>query len=242
MTNLALPDNQVHVYYAYLNQRASQLHQLAQTLSEDERVRAEQLHFEQDKNRFIARRGLLRTILGSYLDTEPGQLQFSYGRYGKPTLAKPFVSNFLHFNTSHSNGLALYAITVGRPLGIDLEYVRPIGEAEQIAERFFSARENAVLRTLPVGDKNQAFFYCWTRKEAYLKAIGDGLTRPLNQFSVLLDSWEPASPLSVSGDPKEVSGWTLQTLTPVPGYVAALAIEGHERRLMCRQWLESILF
>ncbi len=217
MTNLALPDNQVHVYYAYLNQRASQLRQLAQTLSEDERVRAEQLHFERDKSRFIARRGLLRTILGSYLGTEPGQLQFSYGRYGKPTLAKPFVSNSLHFNMSHSNGLALYAIIVGRPLGIDLEYVRPIGEAEQIAERFFSAQENAVLRTLPVGDKNQAFFYCWTRKEAYLKAIGDGLTRPSNQFSVLLDSWEPASPLSVTGDPKEVSGWTLQTLTPVPG-------------------------
>jgi 4'-phosphopantetheinyl transferase len=238
MTNLALPDNQVHVYYAYLNQRASQLHQLAQTLSEDERVRAEQLHFEQDKNRFIARRGLLRTILGSYLGTQPGQLQFSYGRYGKPTLAKPFVSNSLHFNMSHSNGLALYAITVGRPLGVDLEYVRPIGEAEQIAERFFSAQENAVFRTLPASDKNQAFFYCWTRKEAYLKAIGDGLTRPSNQFSVLLDSWEPASPLSVTGDPKEVSGWTLQTLTPVPDYVAALAVEGHERRLMCQQWLE----
>ncbi len=127
---------------------------------------------------------------------------------------------------------------MGRPLGIDLEYVRPIGEAEQIAERFFSAQENAVLRTLPASDKNQAFFYCWTRKEACLKAIGDGLTQPLNQFSVLLDSWEPASPLKVTGDPKEVSGWTLQTLTPVPGYVAALAIEGHERRLMCQQWLE----
>src|SRR5258708_38445897 len=157
MTNLALPDNQVHVYYAYLNQRASQLRQLAQTLSEDERVRAEQLHFERDKSRFIARRGLLRTILGSYLGTEPGQLQFSYGRYGKPTLAKPFVSNSLHFNMSHSNGLALYAIIVGMPLGIDLEYVRPIGEAEQIAAHFFSPPAKALLRTLPVAAMKQSF-------------------------------------------------------------------------------------
>jgi 4'-phosphopantetheinyl transferase len=148
------------------------------------------------------------------------------------------VSDELRFNVSHSHGLALYAVTRRRKIGIDIERVRPISGPEQLAARFFSAGENAELCALPEHVKHEAFFNCWTRKEAYVKARGEGLSLPLNQFDVSLNPGEPARLLRVERDPQEAARWSLQGLTPAPGYVAALAVEGHGWRLACWEWRE----
>ena len=204
-----------------------------ETLSADERVRAERFYFERDRKRFIVGRGLLRTILGRYLDIKPSRLQFCYQSHGKPVLAE-FGAGKLHFNLSHSQGLALYAVTREQEIGIDIEHVRHIPEADEIVKRFFSARENAVFKALPANQKPQAFFNCWTRKEAYLKAIGDGLACPLDRVEVSLTPGEPAR-LSSIADPS-LDHWTLQELTPACSYVGALAVQGQNWSLSCWQW------
>ena len=229
--HLTLLSNDVHVWRATLEKPALRVQQLAQTLSSEERMRAKQFHFEQDRKRFIVGRGILRTIIGLYLGTEPSRLQFCYGPHGKPYLADKFGEDTLRFNLAHSHELALYAFTRGREIGVDLEYIRYMPDAEQIAGSFFSARENAVLHALPTSQKQEAFLNCWTRKEAYIKAIGNGLTQPLDKFDVSMTPGEPARLLNVEGAPEEASRWSLKVLTPAPGYVAALAVEGHNWRL-----------
>lgn len=233
---LMLPSSDVHVWYVSLDQLTAQLEQLLKTLSVDERIRAERFHFEQDRKRFIIGRGILRTILGNYLNTNPSELQFCYGLRGKPALAEICGESTLRFNLSHSQGLALYAITRNRQLGIDIEYLRPIPQAEQIAKNYFSAREKAVFFALPQEQKQVAFFNCWTRKEAYLKAIGDGLAFPLNQLDVSLSPGEPAQLYSIKGDRSAATHWSLYELKLVSNYVAALAVEGHDWHLSCWQW------
>jgi len=237
-TDLIVTSSDVHVWRAVLDQPAARVQHLAQTLCADERIRAERFYFEQHRQRFIVARGLLRTILGYYLGIAPDQLQFCYGSRGKPALVETPSGSTLRFNLSHSEGLALYGVTRDRELGIDIEYIRPITEMEQIAKRFFSVQENAVFCTLPTNQKLAAFFNCWTRKEAYVKAIGDGLALPLDQFDVSLAPGEPARLLAIKGDRSGANYWSLQELSPAPGYVAALAVEGHGWNLSCWQWQE----
>jgi 4'-phosphopantetheinyl transferase len=209
------------------------------TLAADEIARAERFYFQKDREHFIVARGLLRLILSCYLYVAPDQLRFCYGSHGKPALAITSGQDRLCFNLAHAHGLALYAVARGREVGIDLERLRLIPDAEQIAARFFSPRENAVFRALPSSKRQEAFFNCWTRKEAYIKAVGDGLARPLDRFEVSLRPGEPARLLSVEGDAQEASRWVLQDLTPAPGYVAAIAVEGHGWRLRCSHWLDT---
>jgi 4'-phosphopantetheinyl transferase len=231
--DLALSGDEVHAWRASLGQPTSRVRQLVRTLSDDERRRAERFHSERDRKHFVVARGTLRSILGRYLGVEPGRVQFEYGPRGKPRLAEPFANLALCFNLAHSHELALYALAYRREVGIDLERVCPLPDAEEIATRFFSAHESAAWRALPPNWKQEAFYLCWTRKEAYIKAIGDGLARPLDQFDVSLVPAEPAQLLRVEGNPKEANRWSLQTLEPAPGYVAALAVEGHGWRLVC---------
>src|SRR5439155_22463572 len=177
--------NEVHVWRATLDLPRSRVQSLEQTLAADERTRAEQFHFQKDRMHFIVARGLLRAILGRYLATNPCTLRFCYSQYGKPTLAREAGSDAsLCFNVTHSHGLALYAITRNRALGIDLEHIRMDVAYEPIAEHFFSPYEVRMLRTVPPHLRSAAFFSCWTRKEAYLKARGLGLSLPLSQFDV----------------------------------------------------------
>ncbi|MFC1716438.1 4'-phosphopantetheinyl transferase family protein [Candidatus Poribacteria bacterium] len=233
--NPMLSRDDVHAWFATLEQPTLSVQRMAEVLSQDELGRADRFHFERDRRRFIVGRGLLRRLLSLYLDIEPEQLRFRYGEYGKPYLAE---SNdcALRFNLAHSHELAVYAFTLGREVGVDLEYIQDIPEMEQIAARFFSKRENDVLKSLPVDQRQEAFFNCWTRKEAYIKAIGDGLTYPLDQFDVSLTPGEPARLLNVEGNAEEVSRWKLRALTPEPAYRAALAVEGHGWRLQSWQW------
>jgi 4'-phosphopantetheinyl transferase len=230
---LNLDRGTVHVWYAELDQFAGQQGQLLDVLSADERGRAERFHFAKDRAHFIAARGLLRRILSRYLDLPPHQLSFSYSPYGKPALSCENDCHALLFNVSHSHGIALYAITRGREVGVDIEYVRHDMVGESIAERFFSAQEVARLRALPAEAQPLAFFKCWTRKEAFIKAIGEGLSFPLDQFEVSLDAKEPSAIVSVRDDPRETSRWSLRALPVRKGYVAALVVEGHEWRLEC---------
>lgn len=234
---LKLEKDEVHVWRASLDLEASSIQSLLRTLCVEEQQRAERFHFPKDRDRFIVARGLLRGILSFYLGKQPSSLQFVYNQYGKPALTEAYNRKPLCFNLSHSRGLALYAVTQNRNLGVDLEYIRTDFPCKEIAERFFSPQENAVLRTLPLDMKHKAFFTCWTRKEAYIKATGKGLSLPLNQFDVSLIPKEPAILLSIAGDHQAACRWSLQELIPDPDYVAALAVEGTGWQIKCWQWV-----
>lgn len=230
-----MSSSDVHVWRASLEQPAAQIQQFAQMLSEDERSRADRFYFERDRQHFIVGRGLLRTILARYLALKPNQIRFCYSSRGKPTLDTREHDGTLKFNLSHSHELALYAITRDRQIGIDLEYMRPTSDVEQLAQRFFSPREYAVIHSLPPSQKQVAFFNGWTCKEAYLKAIGEGLAQ-LQQVEVSLNPEEPRQLLSINQDSQAASRWCLQALSPAADYIATLAVEGHDWRLTCWQW------
>jgi 4'-phosphopantetheinyl transferase len=196
-------------------------------------------HFDKDRNHYIVARGTLRAILGYYLDLNPAGLRFCYGEYGKPMLVKETGGESLRFNVSHSDGLALFAAARGRELGIDLERIRAGLSDERIAERFFSRGEVRVLRELPQHLQDEAFFNCWTRKEAYIKAKGEGLSMPLSDFEVSLVPGERAALLSTKRDPQEAARWLIRELFPAPGFVAAVAVEGSDWQLRCLEWSEQ---
>lgn len=232
-----LLSGEVHVWRMPLEQPARYVHQLLQFLSADEQTRAAKFHFERDRRRFIVARGALRIILGSYLGIDPRHLRFGYGSHGKPYLLDPCCCA-IRFNLAHSYELALYAFTREREVGVDIEYIHPMPDIEQIAESFFSVSENAALHKLPVNQRLEAFFNCWTRKEAYIKAIGDGLTQPLDQFQVSLAPGEPPQLLRVEKDSNEVSRWRIEALDPAPRYVAALAVEGFDWSIKCWEFAQ----
>jgi 4'-phosphopantetheinyl transferase len=234
--DLGFSKGDIHIWRADLDLPIMGFQKLHQTLSIDERVRAERFHFQKDRKRFSVGRWILRTILGYYLNVEPSLLRFCYGKYGKPALATTFGKETILFNMSDSEGLALYAFTRGHEIGIDIEHIRDIPEMDQIAEQYFSARENAVFRSLPESKKREAFFSFWTRKEAFMKAKGEGLGLGLNQVEVSLTPGEQATLLSVNSNPQEASRWSLQDLDPGPGFTAALAVQGHGCQLKSCQW------
>ena len=233
---LRLPHHEVHVWRARLDLPRALPGFLA-TLAPDEQGRAARFHFQKDRDHFIAARGLLRAILSRYLTRRPDELSFSYSAHGKPSLASEHGSD-VRFNVSHSHGVALFAFARGRDLGVDLEWVRADVAEEQIAERFFSACEVAALRALAAVEQAAAFFNCWTRKEAYIKARGEGLSLPLDQFDVSLAPGEPAALLCTRVMEDEVSRWSMIELAPGAGFKAALVAEGRDWRLRCWQWPE----
>jgi 4'-phosphopantetheinyl transferase len=241
--DITLSQNEVHVWCVSLDQPASHVHSLTHVLSENEQKRAERFHFDRHRRRYIVSQGSLRTILGRYLDLAPEQIVFSRGVRGKPALKATQHATVeegrLQFNTSHSHELALYAIARGREVGIDIEHIRPMSDAEQIVKRFFSDQERTVFQSLAPDQKLPAFFTCWTRKEAFTKARGEGLYRPLDQFVVSFSPGEPARLLSFEEDPQETSRWSFHSLTPAPGYTAALVVEGQSWRLSCWRMEET---
>jgi 4'-phosphopantetheinyl transferase len=233
---LVLGCDEVHVWRATLDQPASQIQNFRQKLAADEQARAQRFYFERDREHFIVARGVLRAIVGGYLKRAPEGLSFCYSSHGKPALSGESAGDAIRFNVSHSHGVALYAVTRGREVGIDVERIRSNLAVAEIAERFFSRREVAMLRALPTEAQREAFFRCWTRKEACLKARGEGLSLPLDQIDVSLAPGKPDAVPGTQPDSSEASRWSLQELAPAPGYVAALAVEGHGWRLACWQW------
>jgi 4'-phosphopantetheinyl transferase len=217
---LAIGD-EIHVWQAWLDRDAEKLQRLQATLSPDEGARANRFHFAKDKNHYVAGRGILRELLGKYLGQPASALEFSYGEHGKPALAGVNAAGELSFNLSHSGGLAVYAFARERNIGIDVEQIRPDFVSEDIARRYFSTREVNDLLSLPAAERTTAFFRCWTRKEAYIKARGGGLQIPLDSFSVSLLPGQPAQFLGGVD-----SSWQLAALDPAEGYAATLVYNG----------------
>jgi 4'-phosphopantetheinyl transferase len=214
--------NEIHVWHAELERKPDAVQRLEAVLSQEERVRADRFRFERDRNHFVVARGLLRALLGDYLHQSPASLVFSYGPYGKPSLSLPNSSEGLCFNLSHSSGLVVYAVAQERNLGVDVEHVGARNCAvEDIAERFFSIRERNDLRALPPEARDEGFYDCWTRKEAYLKARGMGLQIPLDSFAVTLGPDRPAQFLC-GVEPI----WNLASFHPAEGYTAAVVYDG----------------
>jgi 4'-phosphopantetheinyl transferase len=231
-----LGERVVHLWSVALDPVPEIVAELRALLSSDEIQRAERFRFDRHRRRFIVGRGALRSILGSYLGRSPAELEFEYGPKGKPSLAPSQGGDEFRFNLSHSSELGLYALARRQELGVDVEKLRPMPDAEQIAERFFSESERVALRAIPGEAKVDAFFNCWTRKEAYIKATGDGLSMPLDRFDVTLAPGEPAAMLRAEGGPDAALRWTLVHLDPAAGYVGALAIEGRDWQVQSSAW------
>lgn len=228
-----LPDDRVHVWSADLTCPPSALPALLAVLSPDERARADRFRFERDRRRFVVGRATLRAVLAAYLGVESEALGFRYGAAGKPLLGAPANAATLQFSVSHAGDLALYAVTSARAVGVDVERVRCLPDHDRIAARFFSAPERSALRSRPPEVQQVAFFNCWTRKEACLKAWGDGLSFPLDAFAVTLAPGDAARVLWIRGGVRQASRWHLRHLIPFPGHVAALAVEGGGWDLCC---------
>ena len=211
----------IHVWHASLDHDDAGVHCLEALLSPDEKTRASRFHFDKDRDRYAAARGLLRELLGAYLQQSPASLRFSYAEHGKPFLAGEKPASGFNFNVSHSGDVVVYAFANGRNVGIDVEQMRADAAGDEIAHRYFSAREIDDLRSLPPSDKLEGFFNCWTRKEAYLKATGMGLNLGLDGFAVSLAPGEPAKFLSGVD-----SKWQIAAFNPAGSYASAVVYDG----------------
>ncbi len=236
---LRLSEHEVHVWQASLNASSSLIRRLQQFLTKEEVARASSFVFERDRHHFIVARGVLRAILSRYLHEGPGYLRFHTNAYGKPSLSRPRIEPQLNFNLAHSHELALYVFTYAREVGIDIEHIRADFDFEELAKHSFSRYEQSILRALPEAAKQQAFFRCWTRKEAYIKAKGKGLSIPLDHFDVSLKPGEPPALISSLEDPQETLRWSFIDLDPCPGYASTLVVEGSEWNLNCWLWQEA---
>jgi 4'-phosphopantetheinyl transferase len=218
----------VHVWPVSIQAPVAVVDQFRSFLASDETARAARFRFEHLQHSFILARGALRILLGRYLNTPPRDLEFRYGTKGKPALAEPAG---LRFNASHSGDMALFAFTIDCELGVDIEAVRSMPDMEDVARRFFCAEEAAELMALSTGQRDQGFFLCWTRKEAYIKATGEGLSAPLDAFRVTLRPGDPARMFYIERDPIAAQAWTLHDLALDPRYAAALAYRDSLRPL-----------
>lgn len=227
-----LMNGEVAIWHASLEQPAAVLAELQTVLSEEERTRAGRFHFQKHQNAFIAGRGILRLLLSGQTGIHPKDLQFKYTQHGKPFLA----GSDIHFNLSHSGGIVLYGLSPDRQVGIDIEQIRPLKELEQIAKNHFSPEEYHQLSSVREDDRLAAFFRCWTRKEAFIKAIGEGISFPLQEFTVSLKAGYPAKLMSVRGSVENTHRWSMHDVEVPEGYAAALVVEGTGASITHRAW------
>ncbi len=223
----------VHVWKVEMEDEFSRLPFLWSILSAEEHERANRFYFSPDRDRFVVCRGVLRSLIGEYLNQEPAALTFRCNPYGKPYLEGKCAETVLRFNISHSDHLALFAFTWDREIGVDIERINVELDDDQIAENFFSPTEVSTLRSLPPAQQTEAFFLGWTRKEAFIKARGEGLSIPLDRFAVSLEPGKPATLLWVQGNPGEIEKWSIRGLNPRQGYAAALVVERADYDLKC---------
>jgi 4'-phosphopantetheinyl transferase len=224
----------VHVWRASLDLTPIIVERLRQLLSYDELARVGRFHFERDRQHFIVARGCLRSILSRYLKMPAADIEFTYGVNGKPQLADSCSHTPpLYFNLAHSSGLALYAFTRVGEIGIDLELINTEFTGDDIANRVFSPGEVACLHAVSAELRHEAFFNCWTRKEAFIKATGSGLSLPLDQFEVTLTPGEPARLLRTTWNEDEASRWSIKSIDVGGSYVAAIAMAAHDWELKC---------
>lgn len=230
-----MADGEIHLWRAFLDCGPTALERLAKTLSHDERERASKFGYRRDRDRFVSARGILRDILGRYLRTSSRAVQFVYEPEGKPRIHAPEVDRTIQFSLSHSHGLAVYALSGTREVGVDIEAMRPDLAGDEIADWLCSPDELAELRTLTERDRREALFVCWTRKEAYLKACGSGLNIPLNSFTVSVAPDRLNQLVTDDG-----RAWMVRSFHPDDGYVGTAVTEGNNWKSQWWDWTDSI--
>lgn len=227
---MKLSELDVHVWLINLDTSSVDSRELAVVLSPDEHQRADRFRFPHDRDRYIVGRGQLRLLLGRYLNCHPSTLKFQYTQYGKPALTE---RPELRFNVSHAGSHALFGFALNREIGIDIEFIKSDFDVVALARHFFSELELDHLISLPIDQRRDAFFTCWTRKESYIKARGEGLSLPLHQFDVSLMPAEPAQLIATRPVTGEASRWKMTDLVVPDGYKAALIVEGYDWQLSC---------
>jgi 4'-phosphopantetheinyl transferase len=227
--------NEVHVWAARLDRSAAEREKLARLLSPDEQERASRYVAPTIRSQFIVARGLLRAILAPYLAVAPEDLRFGQSDRTKPGLLYPDAS--LCFNVSHSGSVGLFAVSMSREIGVDVEQSRGCPTHLELAQRFFAPAEAAALTALPAEQTEEVFFRVWTRKEAFLKLTGLGLSGGLESFEVSVRPEEPARLIAIGGQPGPAARYALETLEPAEGYVGAVAVEGPEYQLRLFSWM-----
>jgi 4'-phosphopantetheinyl transferase len=233
---IAIGLREVHVWRIGLTQPHEVIQRYRKLMAANEIERADRFYFDKDRNRFTVARGVLRQLLGTYLNLDPRDVSFVYGPQGKPDLAEPHSTSGIRFNLSHSGEIALLALSLNRDLGVDVEQIRVDFATGEIATRFFSPEECLKLEAVPADQTADAFFNCWTRKEAYIKARGEGLFIPLDSFEVTLAPGEEAALLQVKAGDDSFSRWHFHALHPGAGYKGALAVEGNDHELRLWEW------
>ena len=211
-----LKDADLHVWLAHLPSEKAHLLHLVSLLSADEQERATRFRFDEHRERWQLARGVLRTLLGTYLGVNPESLRFTYGEHGKPLLPETGI----HFNTSHSGDYAVFAFTRAGKVGVDVERVKDeVSRGEEIARKYFAPGEFQQWQALPESERARGFFEVWTRKEAFVKARGDGLFSGLDQFET--SSHEPRI-VSVHGE--AATNWWMSNLPEIPDYAACVVV------------------
>ena len=223
----------VHVWRLFLDLPVEGVQALRGFLAEDEIERADRFHQETDRTRFIIGRGLLRCLLARYLNVRPNEIRFQYNPWGKPYLSLEIHPSAPMFNFSHSQDLALCALSRDRMIGVDIEHVRNLVGYADIAERFFSIQEIEAIAAQPEPMRQRAFFSCWTQKEAFVKALGQGLSIHLNRFNLPMSSPNPTSVTYEGSCFLETSRWSLLDLNLGADYVGSIAVEGDMPRVHC---------
>jgi 4'-phosphopantetheinyl transferase len=208
---------------------------LATSLSTDEKERAARFKFVKDRRLYVAAHGALRSLLADYLGVAAGEIHFVSGSYGKPALPSPLAAGGLEFNLSHSHEVALIAVTRQRAVGVDVEFVKRKFSFDELARRFFTTKEVAALFELPQPLQREAFFKCWTSKEAFLKAKGTGLSGKLDEVAITLATDQQVR-INAS-----VPDWSLTELTLCVGYQGALVVQGDPRPIRCYQWESPLI-
>ena len=231
-----LGETEVHLWVAPLDVTPEKSAHFRSLLSRDEQERAGRFHKTKDARRYEAARGSLRSLLGAYLANESDRLRFAYDAFGKPHLAGELPLTSVNFSISHSNDWGLFGFVRGHKIGVDLERISTDIDIESLARRYFSPAECQKLWSLPADQRRRAFYCGWTRKEAYLKGRGEGLSYELNQVEVSLAADEPAVVLGATDDPNVSRKWTVQHLSPAPGYVGAAAVEVGNIAFRCLRW------
>jgi 4'-phosphopantetheinyl transferase len=224
-----LSGRMVHVWTVRTEAPSAVAERFELYLSPDEKGRAAQFRFERDRNSFVVAHGVLRILLGRYLNISPAGVLFKYESKGKPAIAG---SGGIDFNVSHSHGLAVFAFTAGCQVGVDVERIRPLQDVQSIADRYFCSEEATELMSLPPSERELGFYLCWTRKEAYVKASGDGLSAPLDSFRVTLRPCQPARFIHLANDTSASKAWSLHDLRLASDYAAALAYRDSERPIV----------
>ncbi len=233
----ALQENEIHLWRVPLDQPPHVSNHLKTTLSLDEVQRANRFYTQKLHDQWTIARGSLRKLLSLYLEEKPDDIRFSTNEYGKPAIEYPARGRRLQFNLSHSADVALYAFIYDRSIGVDVEQMRVDVDYEAVAHHHFSPVENQILYNIPKEKRLQAFYHCWTRKEAYIKARGAGLAISLDQFDVSCQPEVPAALLASREDPYEVTRWSFHDIQAGGRYAGALVVEGRIEALMC--WQEA---